>query len=186
MKKEEVSSPTVSLEAMMMSCCIDAKEGRYVVVTDIPVAFLHTDINECVHMIMEGTIVEHIAKHEPSIYQKYIWHDKIGKPMLYIQLKKALYKMLQVVLLFLKLLLRMIVSWGFMINPYDQCMANKVINGKQCTIVWHVDDIKISHMSKDVMEDVIKSLNKRFGKESLLTTTRGKVLKYLGLNTRLH
>ena len=80
----------------------------------------------------------------------------------------------------------MIVSWGFMINPYDQCMANKVINGKQCTIVWHVDDIKISHMSKDVVEDVIKSLNKSFGKESLLTTTRGKVLRYLGLNTQLH
>jgi len=26
-KKEEVSSPTVSLEAMMLSCTIDAKEG---------------------------------------------------------------------------------------------------------------------------------------------------------------
>ena len=42
----------------MISCCIDAKERRYVAVTDIPEAFLHSDMNECVHMIMEGTIAE--------------------------------------------------------------------------------------------------------------------------------
>jgi len=36
MRKEEASSPTVSLEAMMLSCAFDAKEGRYVIVTDIP------------------------------------------------------------------------------------------------------------------------------------------------------
>ena len=36
-------------------------------------------------------------------------------------------------------------------------------------------------MSKDVVEGIIKSLNKKFGKESPLTTTRGKALEYLGL-----
>ena len=50
--KEEVSSPIMSLEAIMMSCCIDTKEGRYVVVIDIPEALLHADMNESVHMIM--------------------------------------------------------------------------------------------------------------------------------------
>ena len=73
---------------MMMSCCIDAREGRYVAVADIPGAFLHADMNECVHMVMEGTIAEHVAKLEPSIYRKYIWHDRRGKPMLYIRLKR--------------------------------------------------------------------------------------------------
>ena len=70
---------------------------------------------------------------------------------------------------------------GFTINPYDQCVANKQINGKQCTIVWHVDYLKISHVSKDVAEDIIVRLNKKFGKESPLTTNRGKILEYLGL-----
>jgi len=37
--KDEVSSSTVCLEAMMLSCTIDAKENRYVIVTDIPGAF---------------------------------------------------------------------------------------------------------------------------------------------------
>jgi len=78
----------VSLEAMIMSCCVDAKEGRYVAVADIPGAFLHADMNECVHMMMEGTISKHVAKLEPTIYRKYIWHDKKGKPMLYVKLTR--------------------------------------------------------------------------------------------------
>jgi len=53
--KAETSSPTVSLEAMMMSCAIDAREGRHVAVTDIPGAFLHSDMEEDVHMLLEGT-----------------------------------------------------------------------------------------------------------------------------------
>ena len=47
--------------------------------------------------------------------------------------------------------------------------------------MWHVDDLKISHMSKDVVEGIIARLNKKFGKESPLTTNRGKVLEYLGM-----
>jgi len=166
----------------MMSCCIDAKEGRYIVVTDISGSFLHTDMNECFHMIMEGTIAEHTVRLEPTIYQKCIWHDKKGKPMLYVLLKRALhgYGTLQVELLFWKLLSDTLVGWGFTLNSYDQCVANKIIiNGKQCTIVWHADDLKISHV--DIMEGIIKSLNKKLGKESPLMTMRGKVLEYLVL-----
>jgi len=35
-----VSSPTLSVEAMMLSCTIDAKENRYIIVTYIPGVFL--------------------------------------------------------------------------------------------------------------------------------------------------
>ena len=62
MSKDEVSSPIVSLEAMILSCTIDAKEDRYILLADIPGAFLHTDMDEDVHMILEGTIAEQIVK----------------------------------------------------------------------------------------------------------------------------
>jgi len=68
MTKSETSSPTVSLNAMMLSCAIDAKEGRYVVVTDIPGAFLHADMDQDIHMLLEGTIAELIIKLEPRLY----------------------------------------------------------------------------------------------------------------------
>jgi len=56
MTKTETSLPTVSLEASMLSCAIDTKEGRHVAVTDIPGAFLHAVMDQDVHMLLEGTI----------------------------------------------------------------------------------------------------------------------------------
>jgi len=62
-----------------------------------------------------------------------------------------------------------------------QRVANKNIEGRQCIIIWHVDDLKISNASKDVVEDILKKLNDKFGQESPLTTCHGKVLEYLGI-----
>jgi len=45
-----------------------------------------------------------------TIYRKYICHIKKDKPMLYVQLKKALNGMLQAALLFWKLLLDMLIE----------------------------------------------------------------------------
>jgi len=65
-------------------------------------------------------------------------------------------------------------EWGFVLNPYDKCVAKTNIEGKQCTIIWHVDDLKISHADKNVVENILKKLNDKFGQESPLTTCRGK------------
>jgi len=98
--KAETSLPTLSLKPMMMSCAIDAREGRHVAVTDIPGAFLHADMDEDVHMLLEGTIAKLVVKLDPSLYRKYIWENNQGKAMLYVKLKKALYGTLQAVNLF--------------------------------------------------------------------------------------
>ena len=45
--------------------------------------------------------------------------------------------------------------------------------GKQYTIIWHVDNLKISHVGKNVI------LDKKFGQVSPLVTTQGKILEYL-------
>ena len=67
--KEDASSPTISIEAMVLSCAIDAKENRYIVVSDIPGSFLHADMEESVHMLLEGTVAEMIEKLDPSTYK---------------------------------------------------------------------------------------------------------------------
>jgi len=100
--------------------------------------------------------------------------------MLHVQLKKALYGTLQSALMFWKLLSETLQEWGFTLNPYDKCVANKNIEGKQCTIIWHVDYLKISHASKDVVKDTLKKLNNKFVQECPLTC-HGKVLEYLGM-----
>jgi hypothetical protein len=74
-----------------------------------------------------------------------------------------------------------LVLWGFEINPYDWCVANKIIDGKQCTILWHVDDLKKSHVDAKVNTSVIKLIDDEFGKEAPITITRGSVHDYLGM-----
>jgi hypothetical protein len=90
-----------------------------------------------------------------------------GKPAIYVKLNNALYGTLQVAMLFWKDLTGNLEDWD------DWCVANKMIDGKQCTIVWHVDDLKISHVDGEVIEGVLDLLNGRYGKKKPLVTTRG-------------
>ena len=48
--REEASYPTVSTEAMMLSCIMDALEGREVAMVGIPGAFLHADMDDILNM----------------------------------------------------------------------------------------------------------------------------------------
>ena len=64
---------------------------------------------------------------------------------------------------------------GFVINPHAWCVANKDINGTQCTIIWHVDDLKISHKDSAVVDEVIVSLSNEYGKVGEMIVKQGKV-----------
>jgi hypothetical protein len=44
MSKENASSPTVTTEAVLLACIIDAKEGCDVAVVDIPNVFVHMHV----------------------------------------------------------------------------------------------------------------------------------------------
>jgi len=98
-----------------------------------------------------------IVKLDLTTYKKHMWYNKHCKVMLYVQLKKTLYGTLQAALLFWKLLSETLQEWGFTLNPYDKCITNKNIQGKQCMNIWHVDDLKISHKKKEVVEDIQKN-----------------------------
>jgi hypothetical protein len=70
---------------------------------------------------------------------------------------------------------------GFVVNPYDCCVANKVIDNAQCTIAWHVDDLKISHVNPNVVSKVIDNISAIFGTQAPLTVHHGKIHEYLGM-----
>ena len=71
---------------------------------------------------------------------------------------------------------------GFELNPYDKCVANKTVNGKQCTIVWYLDDLKILHMEHVVNMRVIDNVREHFGD---LKATTGDSHTYLGVNYKI-
>jgi hypothetical protein len=56
-----------------------------------------------------------------------------------------------------------------------------MVNGKQLTIAWHVDDLKILHVDTKVVDSLIDDLDREFGKETPLSKSRGKIHDYLGM-----
>ena len=170
----------MSLESVFLTSVIDAKEGRDIATADIPGAFMQADQDDVVHVRFRGKMAELLSSCDPAMYQKFLVKEK-GETVMYAELSKALYGTLRAALLFWILLTTTLMEWGFEVNPYDWCVANKNIDGKQCTIIWHVDDLKISHVSYSVVTKILNKLSEKFGKLAPLTITRGKVHEYLGM-----
>jgi hypothetical protein len=59
------SSPTVSTEAVFLTAIINAQERRQVMTIDIPGAFMHVNINELIHLRLEGPMAELLARVDP-------------------------------------------------------------------------------------------------------------------------
>ena len=178
--KEESTSPTVSTEAVFLTAVIDAMQGREVAVVDVPGAFMQADMDEQVHVKLTGKMAELLIEIDDKMYRPCLTYEK-GKPVLYVELLKALYGTLRAARLFWEKLSTKLQEWGYEFNPYDSCVMNKTINDKQCTVVWHVDDIKVSHEDTTVIDQFIHDMETEFGKEAPLTKTREKILNYLGM-----
>ena len=70
---------------------------------------------------------------------------------------------------------------GFTLNDYDLYVANKIINGKQRTIIWNVDNNKISHEHQKMVSKFFEQLEGHLGK---FTVTRARKHNYLGMKFR--
>jgi hypothetical protein len=75
---------------------------------------------------------------------------------------------------------------GFVLNPYDPCVADKIINKKQFTVCFHVDNCTLSHRQPKVMDRMINWLCHEH--ESVfedgsgeMTVSGGKAHEHLGM-----
>ena len=48
---------------------------------------------------------------------------------------------------------------------------NKIIDNKQCTIIWNVDDLKTSHVEPAVVSSNFADIDAEYGKISKMTIT---------------
>lgn len=176
---EETSSPTITIKSLFLTCIIDALKNRYVITCDIPGAFMQADMDELIHVKLEGELAKLLVKLDPT-YEQYMTKEW-GKPVIYAKLTKALYGTVQAAMLFWENLTAFLKELGFEANPYNACVMNKEIKGKQCTIGWHVDNLKISHVDKDVVEEIVAAFSRRYGRKAELMIKRGKVHDYLGM-----
>ena len=102
-----------------------------------------------------------------------------GKKVLYLEILMAIYGCIESALRWYELYSRTSKDTGFTINPYYKCFANKEINWSQCTIVWYVDDNKVSPEEIKVVDEVIEMMKGHFGN---LTVNRGNNHTFLGMS----
>ena len=122
----------------------------------------------------------------PEIYKKYVSVQRKGGLVLYLEALNALYGIMKAALLFYLKFVKNLKSIGFELNPYDPCVANKIVDGVQLTVVWHLDELKVSHMDAGVVTLMsvwmLKTYERLFDDGlGAMKLKRGKIHKYLGM-----
>ena len=54
-------------------------------------------------------------------------------------------------------------EYRFVINPYDPCVVKKWTSKGQLTVVWHVNDMKVSHKNKEEVKKVVEYMKVIYG-----------------------
>jgi hypothetical protein len=171
----------VLTESTFITATIAAKERRKVRCYDVPSAFVNTDVDEDVIMVLKGELADLMTQIAPEVYRKYVTVDRKGTPILYVKLQKALYGLMRASLLFYRKLRKEFERYGLVINPYDPCVANlETKSGKQLTVVWHVDNLMASCEDDFELTKFLCYMGKIYGPS--LSMHLGKKHDYLGVN----
>ena len=171
------ASPTAKLESILMAFGIAASEERYIISADIGNAYLEASMSgEEVHMELDKLQVKLLTEISPNL-KPYV--DDKGKMI--VKLDKALYGCVQSAKLWYDHLTSTIKRFGFKANDYDPCVLNKIVNGKQITVVIYVDDLLITCKDEKTLNDFVKDLESVFKEVKL---SNKDVLQYLGYEVK--
>jgi hypothetical protein len=98
-------------------------------------------------MKITGVLVDMLVDISLELYRPAVVLEN-RKKVIYIEVLKAIYGMLEAALLWYKTFRKDLEDIGFIFNPYNPCVANKKVQGLQQTIIFHVDNLKSSHKLK--------------------------------------
>ena len=173
---DDLSAPTVSTSCVFTILSIAAHEGRKAEVVDIGGAFLNAEMKTGVdvHMRLDKTMSELMIRLDPS-YEKYC----DGRGSITVILDRALYGCVESAALWYENLRETLRGLGYERNPYDICVFNrKIEDGTQCTVAVHVDDLLITSVSQEMIDQLTGGLKRRYGE---ISKSDGTILNYLGM-----
>ena len=70
----------------------------------------------------------------------------------------AIYGTMVASLLYYKKFVKKLKRTGSQLNPYDPCVANRLVNEKNKIICFHVDNCGIIHQDREVNDESINTL----------------------------
>jgi hypothetical protein len=97
--------------------------------------------------VNEQNISQADGKDGPKAIQEIPGRQKREESAIYVYRRSAL--------LFYQKLVSELKSMGFVVNPYDPCIANKIVDGHQLTLRLHVDDLMVIHIDMSAINDFL-------------------------------
>lgn len=173
-EESDTSSPTCSLGALMMVAGIAAKEHRHVYAIDIGGAYLNADMTADVHMRLDPKVAEIACAIDPK-YREYM--EERGS--IIVKLKKALYGCIESGKLWYDKLVSILLEIGFSPNPHERCVFNIWKDGNQLTIAVYVDDLLLTCIDIDWLDDMVDTIIPSHLDE--VKVKKGKVHSFLGM-----
>jgi hypothetical protein len=155
----------VATESVLLTSLVDAQENCDISIVDILNAFIQTvveDNEDKVVMRIRGHMVDVLVKVAPRVYGPHVLTNKQGRKQLLVECLNAIYGTMVASLLYYRKFTRSLKNQGYVMNPYDPCVWNKMIKKKQITICFHVDDCKVSHKLAQIVNEAIKWLGRDY------------------------
>jgi hypothetical protein len=180
--KENASSPTVATVSVLLTSLVDAQENPDIAIVDIPNAFIQMVMEnneDKVVMRIRGHMVDVLVKVAPRVYGPYVSTDKQGRKQLLVECLNTIYGTMVASLLYYCKFTRSLKNQGYVMNPYDPCVWNKMIQKKQITICFHVDNCKVLHKLARVIDEAIKWLHRDY--KSIFKDGSGAMVVHQGL-----
>ena len=138
-------------------------------------------MNWMIDIHFKTLIVKMICDINPEYKQHMVYTNNGRQQHLYAKVKKAVYGTLMGAILFYNKLSNQLEDWGFEKSPYDECTFNKIVDGEQLTIQYHIGNCIILCKHKYVVDQFLNQLSGTFGVEKELSITTGNVCDYLGM-----
>lgn len=174
---ENFSSPTAALSSVYAIAAIAAQEKRQQVVIDIGGAFLNADMSPTgvdMRMRLNKVMTQMLVEIDPS-NREFVDHDGT----MVVQLDKALHGCVEASNLLYNDLRGKLISSSFSMNPYDNCVFNKIKrDGAQTTVVVHVDDLFVTSASESNLKAFCSYLKSVYPETK---ETTGDIIDYIGM-----
>jgi hypothetical protein len=169
----EISSPTVSVKSVFLCSSIAAAQKRKVATIDVVGAYLNADMVRKVLMKLQKDVVELLVQIMPQ-WKSHVLSDGT----MVVLLKKALYGCVESGKLWYDHLCKFLEIQDFTKNPYDPCVFNCGSGDNQVTVLFHVDDIMVTSVSEQLVQNFVKSLVIQFKNIKVKT---GSIHNYLAM-----
>jgi hypothetical protein len=175
LERKASSSPTVATASVMTVLAVAAKKKWKHRVLDFASAYLNAKLRTVTqYMTLSPTVSKVLLELQPEMARYLNPNGTIT-----VKLQKALYGLVEAARLWYEHLSATLIELGFRKSTADNCVFIRTTeSGEECVICLHVDDLLITGSSDEIIDELVRGLEKRY---KGLSQQTGDTISYIGM-----